>query len=541
MSVVIFLWALGGNDLWAPDEPFFAEGAREMLVDGHWAVPHVNGKLNNHKQALFFWLIALASMPVGVVTPWTARLPSVLAALGTVLLTIRIGRHYYGQRTAAMAAVILSTTYLFWDKARSAQIDATLCFFIWVALAAFAKWYTGELDGRWAGPLFWAATAFAVLAKGPVGLLIVIGIVVVFLASDRRRLRRLREFAPISGPMVFALIVGTWMIIATVGSHGEYSVWGALKEHVIDRSVHGMAHRQPPWYYAKMLPVLLFPWSALAIAAVILAWRKRGQSIDRFLLVAATVVIVIFSISTEKRGLYVLPAMPAFALLVARLLATVQGWIESGQESTGMRRWVAVAQGATGALLAVVGIATPFAAGRFDEVPRHVAILLGVALALTGAVVLVMSVRRAARSALPLAAGMAVSYLLAVSLLYPALEPRKSARPFALKLKEVTAASRAKGHEIVAYGMGNVPAALAFYSDGVYTEETDSGQVLEEHILQDAEVFAVINADGLNVIGDKARQRVEVLHQTRLSRRDVLLIRNRKDSNDSSQPVTVAR
>ena len=53
-AAVLFFWFLGGHDLWAPDEPFFAEGAREMVVDGQWLVPHVNGVVNNHKPPLFF-------------------------------------------------------------------------------------------------------------------------------------------------------------------------------------------------------------------------------------------------------------------------------------------------------------------------------------------------------------------------------------------------------------------------------------------------------------------------------------------------------
>lgn len=80
-ATVLFLWQLGEHDLWAPDEPYFAEGAREMVVDGRWTVPHVNGKVSPDKPPLFFWLIALFSLPLGTVTSFTARLPSALAAL----------------------------------------------------------------------------------------------------------------------------------------------------------------------------------------------------------------------------------------------------------------------------------------------------------------------------------------------------------------------------------------------------------------------------------------------------------------------------
>ena len=172
LAAVILLWVLGAHDLWAPDEPFFGEGAREMVADGQWLVTHVNGVVNSHKPPLFFWLIALFSLPLGAVTEFTARLPSVLAGLGTLVLIMRLGRRWFGPKTAALAGMLLATTYMFWDKARWSQIDSLLCFLIWVALTAFDAWRSGDADGRRAGALFWLAAGLAVLAKGPVGLLL---------------------------------------------------------------------------------------------------------------------------------------------------------------------------------------------------------------------------------------------------------------------------------------------------------------------------------------------------------------------------------
>jgi len=65
LATLLFICNIWGYDLWAPDEPFFGEGAREMVVDGQWLVTHVNGKVNTHKPPFFFWLIALLSLPFG--------------------------------------------------------------------------------------------------------------------------------------------------------------------------------------------------------------------------------------------------------------------------------------------------------------------------------------------------------------------------------------------------------------------------------------------------------------------------------------------
>ena len=227
-AAVLALWGVWGYDLWAPDEPYFGEGAREMIADGQWEVPHVNGEVTTDKPPLFFWLIALVSLPFGKVLSLTARLPSVLASLGTVWMTMRLGRRLAGDTAGALSGIVLMTTYLFWDKARTAQIDALLSCLILVALSAFEAFRAGDADGRRAGLLFWTAAGLAVLAKGPVGVLIPVGIALTVLAFDRD-LDAWKRFAPWTGPLVFIVIVASWMALATLGGHGAYSVWEPSK------------------------------------------------------------------------------------------------------------------------------------------------------------------------------------------------------------------------------------------------------------------------------------------------------------------------
>lgn len=532
LAALLFLWNLGGHDLWAPDEPYFGEGAREMVVDGEWWVPHVNGVVTTDKPPLFFWTIAVLSLPGGEVTPWTARLPSVLAALATLLLVIRWGRRIGGDRVTWLAPLILATTVMFWEKARWAQIDALLCFLIWTALSAFETWRAGDADGRRAGLLFWLAAALAVLAKGPVGLLLPLGIVLVTLAVDRR-MSRWKDFAPVSGPLLFVVVVGLWMTLATWGSGGEYSVWGALREHFVDRAVHGMHHRQPPWYYLEVLPVHLLPWSGLVPGALVLVWRRRGTS-DRLLLVTVLFVVVFFSISTEKRDLYVLPAIPAFALLVARLVDAVAfPRSEATPETTAAppigRRWLLGGQVVVGGLLTLVAPVVAVVARGRDEAPYRMALVLAAVLLVTGLATLWLCRRsRPLRAALSPAAGFVVAYLFAVTFVYPVLEPYKSARPFAEKLAAATEGSRAAGHEVVAFDLSNLPEAFAFYGDGLYTVTTEDPEVLVEHLRQPQEVWAVVHRPGLDLLPEDVRERLVIVEEDHLSRRDVVLVRNRE-------------
>lgn len=531
LAAVLFLWFLGAHDLWAPDEPFFGEGAREMVADGQWLVTHVNGVVNSHKPPLFFWLIALFSLPFGAVSEFTARLPSVLAALGTLMLIMRLGRRWFGPKTAALTGVLLATSYMFWDKARWSQIDSLLCFLIWVALSAFEAWRSDDADGRRAGALFWGVAGLAVLAKGPVGLLLPLGIVIAVLAVERD-LGALRRFAPLVGPSVFILVTGAWALAATLWGPAEYSVIGALREHFVERGMHGMHHVRPFWYYAERLPLSLLPWTGLLPGALVVAWRNRRHSAGlRLALVAVVFVVIFFSISTEKRDLYVLPAFPAFALLMSVLVAAVSGWRdELGEIADLDRRWATLGQGMIGGLFALVAFAVPFVGGRVEVLPSWMIFMLGGVLLATGAGTLFTTSRgNALRSVAVMAGGMAVLYLAATALVYPAMEPRKSSRSFALTIKEITAESRAQGHQVMAWRAGNIPTAVAFYSDGLYTTETNDADDLARHLRQEALVYAVVLSSELEEVPADALEGMTVAAEARLSRRDLWLIANRAD------------
>ena len=523
IAALLFLCNIWGYDLWAPDEPFFGEGAREMVVDGQWVVTHVNGKVNTHKPPFFFWLIALLSLPFGKVTSLTARLPSALASLGTVAMVLRLGRRGSSERTAVLAVFILATSYLFWDKARSVQIDAVLCCLIWISLSAFEAWRAGDLDGRRAGWIFWASAACAVLAKGPVGLLLPLGIALATLAFDRE-IGRWRGFAPLTGPLLFAFVCGAWVVATMLWGPAEYSVWGALKEHFVDRGIHGMHHAQPWWYYAKVLPPQLLPWTFLVPGALVLAWRRRDR-MDRFLLVTVLFIVVFFSISTEKRTLYVLPAFPAFALMTARFVGTFLGWDEGPSMS---RRWVTVGQSFLAGLLMLLGAAAPFAASRVDEVPSWVVFSLAGLLLATGLATLwsVINKNDFAAAVVP-GTGFAAAFLFVAIAVYPMADAFKSSREFAGVIAEKTAASRSAGHEVLAFDLGNLPIHYAFYTDGIYTVETKDAADLAQHLDRNDQVFAVANARRLDDLPPEIRERVEILATTRASRRDVALITNR--------------
>ncbi len=525
LAAVLFIINIWGYDLWAPDEPYYGEGAREMVADGQWLVSHVNGEFDDDKPPLFFWLIALLSLPFGEVTSLTARLPSVLAALGTVFLTLRLGRRWSSERTAVLAAFILATSYMFWDKARSVQPDMVLCFLIWAALYAFETWRAGDVDGRPAGLIFWFALGLSVLVKWPVGLVIA-GAVGVFTLLWDRELMRGWKFAPFLGATIVITIFVAWAWSTAVWGPPGYSAWGAFYRHFISRAISGIHHAQPWWYYLKVLPPQLLPWMFLVPGAAVLAFRRRDRA-DRFLLVAIALVLVLFTLSTEKRTLYVLPTFPAFALMTARFLGAAFGWDETISFS---RKWVSVGQGFLGAILMILGLAAPFAAGRAElaSFPAWMFWALGFLLAAGGAVAFFGVFRKDLQlAALGPAVSISFVYVFIALIIYPAANDFKSAKAMALTIKEETSQSRSAGHEVLAYGTGNLYEAYNFYSDGVYFVRGVNAHDIARHFEQEERVFAVVDTRILEKLPLRIQERTQTVATHEGSRRKVALVANR--------------
>lgn len=533
LAAILAVWNVWGYDLWAPDEPYFGEGAREMVADGRWIVPHVGGEVTTDKPPLFFWLIALLSLPWGAVTSLSARLPSVVASVGTVALTMRLSRRLGDDRGGALAGAVLSVLYLFWDKSRSAQIDALLTFLVLAALSAFEAYRSGRASGLRAGLLFWTAAALAVLAKGPVGVALPLGIALATLAFDRN-LGAWRRFAPLAGPALFTGIVAAWAAGATWGGGGEYSVWGAFREHVLDRALHGMHHRQPVWYYAEILPVQLLPWSGLLPGALLLAWRRRREGADRFLLVASAFVVLLFTLSVEKRDLYVLPAYPFFAIAFARLLRHVdRPAVESRPGLPADPRWVLLPQGIAGGIFVAASLALPLAAPRYLPGAAAAFALLAAVLAVGGGgmIVAARSGRPRAAAAATIAAA-AAAYVTAASAVFPAIDPARSARALAEAVRDETAAFRARGGRVLAFGVGNLPEAIALYSGGVYLREVAGAAELDRALGEEAGAWVVAERSKLESLPRSVSACLRVVRSAEISRRTISLAVEVREGGD---------
>jgi 4-amino-4-deoxy-L-arabinose transferase-like glycosyltransferase len=306
--------------LWSPDEARYAEVAREMHASGDYLVPRVYGEPETSYPPLYYWLVALCSLPAGRVTATGATMPSFAAALGVALLTYAIGRVLWDRRSARLSALILISTAGFVGPAILCRADMTMAFFELAALFFFIRWYRNRESAKF--PLaFYAFVAAATLAKGPQALLVVGGIVLAFLAV-RRELVLLRRLRLVPGAAIVLALTLPWYLWAWEATGRDYLLGESLSGFV-GTMVQGGHSRRSILNYLAVIPIRAFPW-ILFLPSALYALR-REQSANRtdgtlaFLISWMIVVFVFYSLAAAKRYYYVTAIYPAVALALGRL------------------------------------------------------------------------------------------------------------------------------------------------------------------------------------------------------------------------------
>src|SRR5215212_4147109 len=294
LGALLFLPGLGARDLWNPDEARYAEVAREMRQEGSWAIPRLNGEVYTQKPPLLFWLIIVSSFltgGTGGVSEISARIPSALAAIGTVILVFRLGERLFNRRAGWIAAGAFATCFKILWQGRFGQIDMLLTFLVALGVWFWVRGYTENRPGLY--PLFFVATGLATLAKGPAGFLPPLLAIVAFLmiTQDWTELRRMRIGI---GFLVWAAVVLAWLIPAGLSGGREYLDQIVFRQNVT-RYADPWHHFQPWYYYLTVIPAEFFPWSFLLPTALMVKSTERKYWL--FALCWMVVTAVFFSLS----------------------------------------------------------------------------------------------------------------------------------------------------------------------------------------------------------------------------------------------------
>ncbi len=320
------------RDLWTPDEPRYAEVAREMMVSGDFLVPRRNGETYREKPPLLFWSMSAAALPFGGMNDIAARIPSLAAALLVLVLTHDLARRMFSPRVGLWSALILATTGRFWWQSNTGEIDMLLTGCTTLSLYALWRWHESR-QSFW-GLAFHAGTALGLLAKGPPALVVTLLGAIVFRWRDKAPGKGLRLWI---GVPLSLVPVAAWFLLSRRSAGGEISgeISSTFYRQVVGRMFTAVHHGQPPWYYALNAPVEWAPWSIFLAFAAIHAWKhRRGDPAMRLLLAWILPALLFFHISTGKRTIYLLPLFPPIAILLALgLLAIVdegrRGWLRA--------------------------------------------------------------------------------------------------------------------------------------------------------------------------------------------------------------------
>jgi 4-amino-4-deoxy-L-arabinose transferase-like glycosyltransferase len=319
----VWLGSLAARPLYKPDEARYGEIAREMAASGDLVTPRLNGFKYFEKPPLQYWASAAAISIFGP-NDWAARLWTGLMALLGVVLTFHAGRKLFTAEAGALSAAVLASSPLYVLLGQVNTLDMGVSVFLSAGVFAFAAAQRAGAPPerrRWMLAA-WAACALAVLSKGLIGAVLPAATVVLYVlvARDWNLLRRLEL---LRGCAVLLAVAAPWFVAVSL-RNPEFPYFFFFQEHWL-RFASTIHHRsEPAWFFLPVLAVGMAPWLLAVLPAWLRALRRprgAGFSAGLFLALWAVVVLVFFSASGSKLPPYILPMLPALAVLTGAYLA----------------------------------------------------------------------------------------------------------------------------------------------------------------------------------------------------------------------------
>lgn len=321
LGLLLIATGIGLRDPWPADEPRFALVVRDMVATSEWLLPRVGGDVYGDKPPLYFWMMGLALLATGSLRI-AFLLPSLLSGLACLVMIYDLGRRLWNRETGLAAALALLFTVQFVWQVRQAQIDATLLF--WCVLSLYALLRHLLLGPAWIWyAVGWAAAGFGVITKG-VGFLPLLILIPFALMRDQSWSPRTRNTGLSMwaiGPPAFLAAVAVWLVPMLLAANADPTL-AAYRDEILFRQTVGRYtnawhHHEPFWYFVlEVIPGLWLPLTLL-LPWLVPRWRKSWQARDlriALLLSWVGIVVLFFSLSSGKRGVYILPALPAVAL-----------------------------------------------------------------------------------------------------------------------------------------------------------------------------------------------------------------------------------
>lgn len=465
-AAILFCSGLSMRSLWG-SEGRWAVVTREMMLSGNYFLPTINGQIYFDKPILSYWAIVPFSWFTGV-TETSARLPGALAGVGTVAIIFALGRRLFGRTAGFLSGAVLLTTAMFgfWSRTASAELLNVLA--IWLMLWVLAR---GERRPSFPAYLtFYLVAAISAFCKGPVAPAVALittaalsctemisGVRLGGPGNTGRLLSRHFDWilsikgslAALCGLAVFALLLFLPVIIT-----GSWEAVELMWRENVTRFFRPFDHVEPFYSYFKHVPVFILPWTIVSITSLICIKEWEAGWTRRWMICATVAIFMFFTISGSRRSYYILPIVPAFALITGRSLA---GFLQGTDGNSGLMKASVII---TGLFPCLAGLAMTVAYFKFDQF-RHVSeVILGPAAFAAGALAVFLMCRR------KFYPGVAVVFVVFFCVLiwgYTAGtaigERQRTLKPFAGDLRRRL--QNIDQGKIAMYGMGN--SSLIFY------------------------------------------------------------------------------
>jgi 4-amino-4-deoxy-L-arabinose transferase-like glycosyltransferase len=362
------------------DEARFAQATKQMVETGDFVDIRFQDDVRYKKPVGIYWLQSAAvetasvlGLPRAELRIWIYRIPSLVGAVGAVLLTYWTALAFVTRRGAVFAALMMCSSVLLGVEARLAKTDAMLLLTVVAAMGALARvylsWQRGEDPEHpsWSWPaIFWTALAGGVLLKGPL-ILMFVALTIVALAILDRSATWLWRLRPVWGLMWTLVLVLPWFV-AIFWRAGETFFTDSIGGDMLSKLAAQESHGAPPGLYLLLFWITFWPGAPLAGMATPAVWRARREPGAQFLLAWLVPSWIVFELVLTKLPHYVLPLYPAIAILTAgalELRVLSRSWLRRGSAW-----WFAIP--ALASVIAVVGaialtrqpafLAWPFAA-----------------------------------------------------------------------------------------------------------------------------------------------------------------------------------
>jgi 4-amino-4-deoxy-L-arabinose transferase-like glycosyltransferase len=318
-ALMVFSY-LGSTELWGAEDRW-AQIVQEMLRTGDWFHPRINGEPYPDKPLLGYWFIAVVAVVTGRLDETIVRLPSAIAGLVALWATMNLTRRLWGKETARTAGWILLATngFLFWARTGEADMENMAA----IMLAVAWYWARREKPGFLSYLVFYLICFTGAQAKG----LTAVVVPIVAILPDVLVAGRWKSYLSISHFLALAIGLMSYLSLPVFadlyrGGYNDSILWLAFRENVV-RYFNAYDHKEKWYVYFGYVPILLFPWIPLFVAAF---WRgclffKKSDWPAKWLMFSVVLIFLFFTCSGSRRSYYILPVVPFSAILMARFLA----------------------------------------------------------------------------------------------------------------------------------------------------------------------------------------------------------------------------